>query len=201
MKRSRLVLILSALLMLALVAGPAAAAKKKIKKGHDPWKGRVAIGARLGGGIGEYSSFIGQLSITYWWVKYVSTTVASGYGFFTATYFDEENEEQTTTVNYIPSEFLVTLYPLPDANISPYLGPGVGADYIWYEIEPKIDEPEKHSGTIYSAIGRGGIFYRISRNARLMLGARYTQPMNSTGDLEDEEQGYLSFEAGIALMF
>ncbi|MCZ7583245.1 MAG: hypothetical protein M5R36_07865 [Deltaproteobacteria bacterium] len=121
MKRSMTMLMVIAM-MISLLAAPASAAKKK-RRSEDPWKGRVAVGLRLGGAFGGGSAFVGQLSLTYWWVKYVSTTIASGYGFYTAEYIDAQNEVQTTTVNYVPSEFLLTLYPIPGGQISPYLGP------------------------------------------------------------------------------
>ncbi|MBZ0274366.1 P44/Msp2 family outer membrane protein [bacterium] len=189
------VLVLAAAFLLA-AASPSDAARKK-KEDRDPWKGRVAIGARLGGSFGgEGSAFVGQAVVTYWWIKYLSTTLASGYGYYTAFYTDADGDEQTVQVNYVPSEFLVTLYPIPGGRISPYLGPGVGVDYIWYEIED-----ERQSGTIYSGIGRAGILYAIAPNAGVSLGVRYTKPLNTTGDLDDQDQATIGLEAGLSIFF
>lgn len=205
MIRKGALLLVVILMSATLVASPAFAAKKKgkSKKDFDPWKGRTAIGLRVGGGFGGGgSAFMGQLSVTYWFVQYVSVTAASGYGFYTANYIDYQNEEQTTNVNYIPSELLLTLYPAPRASISPYLGPGIGMDYIWFTLKDFTakDEDESRSATIYSAIARAGIMSRLASNVSLMFGARYTHPLNQEDDFEDQG-GYLGFEGGLLVSF
>jgi outer membrane protein W len=201
MKCPKAVIVLLVMVSFALLSSTVHAAKPVT----DPWQGRVGIGLGVGGGFGAGgSAFQAQLSVTYWFIKYLSATIGSGYGFYTANYTVEttdangntSSETKQTTVNFVPSELLLTVHLFPDAMIAPYLGPGIGADYIWYKLENK-----RQSGTIFSAIGRAGILYRISRNVGLTLGARYTQPLNTFGDLKDQKQGTLSFEGGLSLFF
>lgn len=195
---------LLAIALCLMLASPALAAKKKKEaKSIDPYKGRVALGLRVGGGFGGGgSAFVGQLSVTYWFVQYFSMTAASGYGFYTAYYEDYKGDEQTANVNYIPSELLATIYPMPRAKFSPYLGGGVGLDYIWFTLEDfeAKGEDKSESASIYSGIGRAGFISRIAPNVSLSLGARYTHPLNTPDDFEDQG-GYFSFEGGLLMTF
>lgn len=195
-------LVLACVIFVALSSSAPAAGEKEGRGEKDPWKGRVGIGLSLGliSGPGG-SGFFGQPSLTYWWSRYFSTTAAVGYGLYTVQYLDFEDEEQSARINFVPGEFLATFHLMPGKTISPYLGPGVGVDYIWYTLEEPVNkgEDEDVSATIYSAIGRAGVLYRASPRMGLLLGLRYTKPVNTTGDFEDEEDATISLDLGLAV--
>ncbi|MCB1155650.1 hypothetical protein KDL45_18465, partial [bacterium] len=70
--RKAAIALLTMVLIVALAA-PAMAAKKKSRKSDDPMKGRISIGGTVGGGggTGETLAFVAQLSLTYWFNKYL----------------------------------------------------------------------------------------------------------------------------------
>ena len=81
----------------------------------------------------------------------------------------------------------------------------MGADYIWYNMEDFTGpgEDESQAGTVYSGIARAGVSIRLGSNGVASAGIRYTQPVSTSGDidLEDDDQGYISFEGGFGFFF
>ena len=200
--KMRILITMICLALIALLASSAFAAPKKQRE--DPMKGRIGIGIAASfinspAGTGFY----GQPSLTYWWNRYFSNTVAVGYGFYSVEYLDWAGDRQTAKVNFMPSELLGTFYFAPGKKINPYLGPGIGVDYIWYSLDDFESEGESKdvSMTIYSGIARLGVWYRMAPNVGLVAGGRYTQPLNKTDDFEEEGGGTLSLEFGLSFFF
>ena len=202
MKTKKALTIAISLFLVLMLASAAFAAPKEDRP--DPMAGRIGIGiaaSLINSPAG--SGFYGQPSFTYWWNRYFSNTIALGYGFYSAEYVDYEGETQSTTVSFVPGELLATVYVAPGKKINPYLGPGVGFDYITYTLEDYTGpgDDEDVSMTIYSGIARAGVWYRMARNVGLIAGGRYTHPLNKSDDLEQQGGGTFTLELGLSMFF
>ncbi len=202
MKNKSLAIVLVSFALIFCYGLSADAAPKE--RQDDPMKGRIGIGlaaSLINSSAG--SGFYIQPSVTYWWNRYFSNTIAAGYGFYSAEYIDHQRESQTTRVSFMPAELLATFYTAPGKQINPYLGPGIGLDYSWYTLEgyENNGDDKEVSMTTYSGIARLGVLYRMSSNVGLIAGGRYTQPLNKSDDFEHENGGTLSLELGLSMFF
>lgn len=199
MKKKVMVAFVILMITLFVFSGVCIAGKKDKKKSKsesdDPLKGRIGIGISLGGTSGTGGGgFSGALGLTYYWIKYVSTTATLGYGFAPYSLTNAKGELEDVKVNFVPADLSLHIHPLPLSTFSPYFGPGAGATYVWYDLDNK-----QESEMWYSAFGDVGITYWVAKNFGLNLGARYTVPYYENEWKTDE--GQLSYGLSGSIVF
>jgi len=189
----------------ALMA-PCAVFAKDVKQ-KDPYANKWVLGFSAGG----YSSGQGStgmmlnVGVEYYIMKYVSTSLTTGYGFFgqqieSYTYDNQGriiaiNKDNINT-NVVPVDLAVIGHILPGKSVNPYIGPGGGFNYLWWSYQGK-DE----SDIQYHVFATAGVTIKVSKKFAMNIGLTFTVPWDDKTSQFAFDQYYLSYGLSGGYMF
>jgi len=169
------------------------------KEAKDPYAGRVVLGFSIGG----YSSgsgpqgFLATVGVEYYFIKYVSSSFTTGYGMFGRDFTNtNDNSSKSTTVNLIPADIAVLGHILPGKTVNPYIGPGIGLNYMWWTIKNKQDDQVE-----YHIFGTAGATIQIAKGFAMNIGATYTVPYDQEKHQLAFDQYYLGYGVSGGIVF